>query len=162
MQIKGFHYSVRSTAVSQIGSKIKEIYQLHEMDSADRRTKVRWLLDKERYIFERNDTEVCFCNQSTGKSNTDRYPQSRKEPYISSYISTAIYHCFFKANKSLGVQDARFLAKTTPEFICLMATALQWHLNSYFATGNMVQPPLFNSANARGRSLFQRPQHCHH
>ncbi|KAF8534346.1 hypothetical protein BDD12DRAFT_809437 [Trichophaea hybrida] len=116
--IKGFHYSVRSTAVSQIGSKIKEIYQLHEMDSADRRTK------------------------------------SRKEPYISSYISTAIYHCFFKANKSLGVQDARFLAKTTPEFICLMATALQWHLNSYFATGNIVQPPLFNSANARG--MYER------
>ncbi|KAF8535312.1 hypothetical protein BDD12DRAFT_893339 [Trichophaea hybrida] len=75
--------------------------------------------------------------------------ESHNEPFISSYISTAINNCFFKANKLLGVQNARFLAKTIPEFICLMATALQCHPNRYFATGNIVQPLLYNSANAR-------------
>jgi len=80
---------------------------------------------------------------STGQNNADNYPQTRKEPYVSSYIATAIYHCFFMANKSLGVQDLRFLAQMSPKFICLMATALQWHLHSYVATAKAVQALLF-------------------
>jgi hypothetical protein len=87
---------------------------------------------------------------STGRNNADIYPQTRTEPYVSSYIATAIYHCFFKANKSLGVLDSRFLAQMSPEFICLMATALQWHLHTYVATGKAVQALLFNSINAGG------------
>jgi hypothetical protein len=42
-----------STAVSQISIKLKEIYQLLEMEVSTRKGKVRWLFDKERYIFEK-------------------------------------------------------------------------------------------------------------
>jgi hypothetical protein len=38
----------------------------------------------------------------------------------------------------------------SPEFVCLMATALQWHLHTYVATGKAVQALLFNSINAGG------------
>ena len=85
---------------------------------------------------------------STGRNNADICPQTGKESYISSYIATAIYQCFFKANKSLGVQDSHFLVQLSPKFVCLMATALQWHLHTYVATGKAVQAQLFNSINA--------------
>jgi len=81
---------------------------------------------------------------STGKNNADICPQTCKEPYVSSYIATAIYNCFFKANNSLGVQDWRFLAQMSTKFVCLMATTLQWHLHTYVATGKAVQELLFN------------------
>jgi hypothetical protein len=81
---------------------------------------------------------------SSGRNNADIYPQTPKKPYISSYIATAIYHCYFKGKKSLGVQVSRFLAQMAPKFVCLMATALQWHLHTYIATGKAVQVLLFN------------------
>jgi hypothetical protein len=49
---------VRSTAVSQIGIKLQEIYQLLEMEAPKKKGKVRWLLDNERYIFEKKDVEA--------------------------------------------------------------------------------------------------------
>jgi hypothetical protein len=35
----------------------------------------------------------------------------------------------------------------SPEFVCLMATALQWHLNTYVATAKALQALVFNSIN---------------
>jgi len=55
LQIRGFHYSVRSTTVSQIGIQLKEFYQLLEIEAPKRMGKVRWLLDNEQYIFEKGD-----------------------------------------------------------------------------------------------------------
>jgi hypothetical protein len=52
-KIREFHYSVRCTAVSQIGIKLKEIYQHLEVDAPKTKGKVCWLLDNERYIFEK-------------------------------------------------------------------------------------------------------------
>ena len=49
---------MRSTAVLQIGIKLKEIYQLLEMEAPKRKGKVRWLLETERYILEKNDVEA--------------------------------------------------------------------------------------------------------
>jgi hypothetical protein len=60
-------------------------------------------------------------------------------------------------NKSLGVQDSRFLVQMSPEFVCLMATALQWHLLTYVAAGKVVQLLIFNLINTGGESAFQWP-----
>jgi hypothetical protein len=49
---------VRSTAVSQIGIKLQGIYQLLEMEAPKKKGKIRWLLDNERYIFEKKDVEA--------------------------------------------------------------------------------------------------------
>jgi len=87
---------------------------------------------------------------SSGRNNADIYPQTRWEPYVSSYIATAIYHCVFEAIKSLGIQNLCFLMQMSPEFVCLKATALQWHLHTYIATGKAVQSLLFNLINAGG------------
>jgi hypothetical protein len=57
-QIRGFHYSVRSTAISQIGIKLQEIYQLLEMEAPKNRGKVCLLLDNEQYIFGKEDVEA--------------------------------------------------------------------------------------------------------
>ena len=57
-QIRGFHYSVRSTAVSQIGIKLQEIYQLLEMEAPKKKGKVCWLLNNEWYIFEKKAVEA--------------------------------------------------------------------------------------------------------
>jgi len=92
---------------------------------------------------------------STGQNNADICPQTHQEPYVSSYIATTIYHCFFEANESLGVQDSHLLAEMSPEFICLMATAPPWHLHTYIATGKAVQELLFNSINTGGVRSFQ-------
>ena len=72
---------------------------------------------------------------STGRNNSDIYSQTGKEPYIGTWIANAIYDCVILANKSTGVQDLRFLPQMSPEFIYLMATALQWHLHICIATG---------------------------
>jgi len=84
---------------------------------------------------------------STGRNTAEIYPQTREEPYVSSYIATAIHRCFFEANKSMGVQDSLFLVRMSPEIICLMATALQWHRDTYIATGKVVLALLFSSIN---------------
>jgi hypothetical protein len=55
-----------STAVSQISIKLKEIYQLLEMEVSTRKGKVRWLFDKERYIFEKKDAEVGIIHPLAG------------------------------------------------------------------------------------------------
>jgi len=49
---------VRSTTGSQSGIKLQEIYQLLEMEAAKKNGKVRWLLDNERYIFEKKDVDA--------------------------------------------------------------------------------------------------------
>jgi len=49
---------MRSTAVSQIGITLQEIYPLLEMEAQKRQGKVRWLLDNERDIFENKDVEA--------------------------------------------------------------------------------------------------------
>jgi len=49
---------MRSTAVSQIGTQLKEIYQLLEMEAPKRKGNVCWLLDNEQYIFEKKDVEA--------------------------------------------------------------------------------------------------------
>jgi len=49
---------VLSTAVSQIGIKLKEIYQLREMEPPTWKGKVRWLLDNEQSIIEKKDIEA--------------------------------------------------------------------------------------------------------
>jgi len=66
LQIRGFHYSVRSTAVSQIGIKLTEIYQLLEMEVPKRKGKVCWLLENERYIFEKKDLEAGIIHSIVG------------------------------------------------------------------------------------------------
>jgi hypothetical protein len=38
----------------------------------------------------------------------------------------------------------------SPEFVCLMATALQWHLYTYVAADKAVEAMLFNLINADG------------
>jgi len=122
-QIRGIHYSVRSPSVSQISIELQEIYQLLEMEAPKKKGKVRWLLHNEQYIFEMKDVEVGIIRPLV-EIMLIIYPQTHKEPYVSSDIATAIYHCFFKANKSLGIQDSSFLAQMSPEFICLIATVL--------------------------------------
>jgi len=56
-QTRGFYYSVRSTAVSEIGIKLQEIYELLETETPKKKGKVRWLLENERYIFENINVE---------------------------------------------------------------------------------------------------------
>jgi hypothetical protein len=43
------------------------------------------------------------------------------------------------ANNALAVQDMRLLAQMSPEFMCLIATALQGQLHTYDATGMAVE-----------------------
>jgi len=93
---------------------------------------------------------------STGRNIADIYFHTGKEPYIGSNISTSMYHCFFNTNKSQGLHDSGFLVQMSPEFICLMAPALQWHLPIYIATGKVVQALQFNSVDADGEWSFQR------
>jgi hypothetical protein len=49
---------MRSAAVSQIGIKFQEIYQLLEREAPKKKGKVRWLPNNERYIFEKEDVEA--------------------------------------------------------------------------------------------------------
>jgi len=84
---------------------------------------------------------------STGRNDADMNPQTCKEPYISSDIATARYDCSFKTNKFLAIHISCFLGQMSPEFVCLMATALQWHLHTHVATGKAVQVLLCNSMN---------------
>jgi len=57
---------VRSTAVSQIGIKLQVINQLLEMEAPKMKGKVRWLLDNERYIFEKNEVEAGIIRRLVG------------------------------------------------------------------------------------------------
>jgi hypothetical protein len=87
---------------------------------------------------------------STGRNNADICPQTRKKPYVSSYIASAIYHCFFKVNKSLSTHDLRFQEQMSPKFVSLITTTLQWHFHTHVATGKAEQALLCNSINAGG------------
>jgi hypothetical protein len=49
---------MRSTAVSQIGIKVQDIYQLVGVEAPMKKGKVGWLLDNEQYIFEKNNVEA--------------------------------------------------------------------------------------------------------
>jgi hypothetical protein len=64
--MRGFHYSMRSTAVFQIRIKLQEIYQLREMEAPQKKGKFCWLLDNERYIFEKKATEACIIHPLVG------------------------------------------------------------------------------------------------
>jgi hypothetical protein len=81
---------------------------------------------------------------STGWTKALSFPQTHRKPYIISYFATTLYHHFFKVNKSLGIEDARFLAQMSLQFICLMAITLQWPPHTYVGTGQAVQALLFN------------------
>lgn len=50
----------------------------------------------------------------TGRNNTDMYSHTHKEPYVSSYIASAIKHCILYVNKFLVIQDLCFLAQMSP------------------------------------------------
>jgi hypothetical protein len=55
-RIRGFHYCVQSTAISNIGVNLQVIWKLMEMEAQKKKGKVSWLLNNEWYIFEKTDT----------------------------------------------------------------------------------------------------------
>jgi hypothetical protein len=55
LQIRGFHYSMRNTTVSQIGIKLNHIQQLIEMEPSNSKGKVYCLLDSDQQISELKD-----------------------------------------------------------------------------------------------------------
>jgi len=58
-------------------------------------------------------------------------------------------------NKSLGVQALYFRAQISPKFVCLMATAIQWHLHIYVAAGKAEQALLISLKHSGGKWASQ-------
>jgi hypothetical protein len=49
---------VQSTALSQIGIELQEMYHVLVINALKKNGKVHWLLDKDLYIFEKKDVEA--------------------------------------------------------------------------------------------------------
>src|SRR5215216_6064297 len=147
LELSSQHSRIRSQFVYKSKQLIESLYQLDSRDPARVRSKVQWLLEKDRFLCLPRSRDV-----SAPLSIFETILTKLKRAvgrFLAPEIISLVFEQFFKGKKMRGRRDKSYFDKINHNFIALTAGIL-YHTLRAWITGAYVEPPDYRGGNSRG------------